>query len=458
MKLKIFVILICIQFFSVITSRITAQTKSEFEIGVGIVDISGDSAIILDPLHVKAVVFRQGIVQFALVECDVLEVSTEITIPAREYASLKTGIPFNNICIAATHTHMATEHKDIVPAVIQAISEAQAALQPVNFKTAIGQEFNVSFNRRYFMKDGTVVFNPMFLNPDIVRPVGPIDSEVSIVMFYSGNDKLPIVSLSNFALHLDIVKEYGAEYQKSGDGSRNSVSADYPYWMEQAFRKDFGNKFNSIFFTGCCGNINHWDFSKPGPQSGHKTKSKQVGDSLYSAIKRAIPNLKFELPDLATRSRVVSIPLQNYTDEDLNWAKKLEIGNLSSKSEEPNERKQFLNNVKMKRILWLDEQKQKGITNLPLDVQVFRLSNNTAIVTLPGEMFVEYGITIKNFSPFENTIIVEMANNYINYVPDKRAFPQGGYEVENSRIVPGGGETLAEAAIQMLKELKKDAQ
>jgi neutral ceramidase len=79
------------------------------------------------------------------------------------------------------------------------------------------------------------------------------------------------------------------------------------------------------------------------------------------------------------------------------------------------------------------------------------------VVTLPGEMFVEYGLMMKNFSPFDNTIIVEMANNGVNYVPNKKAFSQGGYEVENSRLAPGGGEMLAEVAIEMLKELKSDA-
>ena len=78
-------------------------------------------------------------------------------------------------------------------------------------------------------------------------------------------------------------------------------------------------------------------------------------------------------------------------------------------------------------------------------------------MTLPGEMFVEYGLTIKNFSPFANTLIVELANNSVSYVPNKKAFSQGGYEVENSRLAPGGGEMLAAAAIQMLNELKNDA-
>jgi hypothetical protein len=73
-------------------------------------------------------------------------------------------------------------------------------------------------------------------------------------------------------------------------------------------------------------------------------------------------------------------------------------------------------------------------------------------------MFVEYGLTIKNFSPFDNTIIVEMANNGVSYVPNKKAYSQDGYEVENSRLATGGGEMLVQAALQMLKELKTDAE
>jgi neutral ceramidase len=456
MKIKI-IITLSLMFFSTLAYCQITPTKSNLEVGFSVVDISGDSAVILDPLHVKAVVLRQGEEQIALVECDIAGVSDDLTTPARKQASLKTGIPYVNICVSATHNHMGTPHKDIIPAVVKAISDAQAALRPVNLKSALGLQFNVSFNRRYFMKDGSVVFNPMFLNPDIVRPAGPIDPEIGIVMFYDAGSNKPLSCLINFPLHLDIVKEYGAVYTQAGSGSRNSVSADYPYWIETSLRKDFGNTFNSLFLTGCCGNINHWDFSKPGPQSGHKTKSKQVGDSLYSSISRAIPKAIKETPSLASRSRVLNVPLQSFTAEDLAWAKSVKSSSLSGKSEEPSERKQFLDNVKQRRIFWLDQQKQKGIVSLLLDVQVFRLSNNTAIVTLPGEMFVEYGLTIKNFSPFENTIIVEMSNNGVSYVPNKKAFSQGGYEVENSRLAPGGGEMLADAAIQMLKELKNDA-
>jgi len=457
MKFKFFMVL-CLLFISLMNYSQTIPPKGNLELGIGVVDISGDSAIILDPLHVKAVVLRQGTKEIALVECDIIRVSNEWTDPVRKLVSIKTGIAYENICIAATHNHMGIPYKDLQPAIIKAVADAQANLKPVKLRSAVGQQFNVSFNRRYFMKDGSVVFNPMFLNPDIVRPVGPIDADVGIVMFSDAVTNKTTTAFLNFPLHPDIVKEYGAMYQLTGVGSRNSVSADYPYWIETALRKDFGNTFNSMFFLGCCGNINHWNFSKPGPQSGHKTKSKEVGDSLYNSIRRALPLAKEETASLASRSRVLQVPLQSITADDVAWAKALNVSSLSGNSEEPAERKKFLDNVKRTRILFLNELKQKEIVSLPLDVQVFRLSNNTAIVTLPGEFFVEFGLMIKNLSPFDNTIIVEMANNGVNYVPTKKAFLQGGYEVENSRLAPGGGEMLAEAAVQMLKELKNDAQ
>ena len=75
---------------------------------------------------------------------------------------------------------------------------------------------------------------------------------------------------------------------------------------------------------------------------------------------------------------------------------------------------------------------------LSLEVQVLRLSRDTAIVTLPGEIFVELGLAIKRQSPFAHTFVVELANDNCAYVPNRAAFAQGAYEVENSRVAPGG--------------------
>ena len=90
-----------------------------------------------------------------------------------------------------------------------------------------------------------------------------------------------------------------------------------------------------------------------------------------------------------------------------------------------------------------------------MEVQAFRLDDDTIVVGLPGEVFVELGLAIKQASPFRNTLVVELCNNDIGYVPTKKAFVEGSYEVVNSRVQSGGGEMLVEAAARLLKELKR---
>jgi len=422
-------------------------------VGVAAVDITGEDAVILDPLRAKAMYFRQGNEEIAIVECDQIGVGQEICREVRKQAQVKTGIPYSNICIAATHTHMASPSKPVGPAILEAIGRAKDSAKKTELFAGIGVDFHSAHNRRYWMKNGSVMFNPMFLNPNIIRAVGPIDPYVPFVLLNDASSGKPFASITNYALHCDTVKEYGAKYQKEGTGSAHTVSADFPYWLEESLQREFGSVFFNLFVTGCCGNINHWDFSKPGPQSGHKTKTRQLGESLGNAVKKELDNLERQNISLAARTRVMQVPLQTYSEEDLRWAKGISIKQLSGKSEEPTEREQFLNSVKKRRILELAELREKKDT-ISLDVQVFRISDDVAIVTLPGEMFVEYQLTIKNLSPFKNTIVIELANASVAYVPNRTAFSQGGYEVVNSRLAPGGGEMMVEAAIQMLKELK----
>ena len=90
----------------------------------------------------------------------------------------------------------------------------------------------------------------------------------------------------------------------------------------------------------------------------------------------------------------------------------------------------------------------------PMEVQVFRLDADTAIVCLPCEIFVELGLGIKQASPFRNTIVISICNDRPSYVPTRKAFAEGSYEVVNSRVQSGGGEMLVEAALQLLRELK----
>ncbi len=91
---------------------------------------------------------------------------------------------------------------------------------------------------------------------------------------------------------------------------------------------------------------------------------------------------------------------------------------------------------------------------VPLEVQAFKISEEIAVVAMPGELFSEFGMSIRAASPFSTTIVIQLANSHIAYVPTIKGFAEGGYEALNSRLKPGGGEMMVEAAIGLLNALK----
>lgn len=433
---------------------------------VGYPQYRSNSTGVLDSLYAKTLILKQNGVETAFVVCDLISIERELSVEVRMLASELTGIPYTNIFISGTHTHtgpayhehieeyvqrlrneeLMAEDRESYPArlieqIVQSVVDAQDRLQPVVLEDGIGEARGISFNRRFLMTDGTVRFNPGSENPDIVHPVGPIDPAVHTLLIRTANDGDPIAALTVFANHLDTTG--GTEF-----------SADYPYYLAESLKEKFGDDFISIFGTGTCGDINHLDVtSSPSPTT------REIGETLAAAVTKEIPNLIQVQPTLAVRTQTVFAPLQQYTKEELAWAKQDELEPLY------NERP-FLQRRRKRKILDLEKIRTTGEAipptigmedwKLPLEVQVVRIGEETAVVTLPGEIFVELGLAIKEASPFDNTMIIELTNTSPAYVPDKKAFAEGDYEVINSRVAAGGGEMLVDAAIEMLQTLEKD--
>jgi hypothetical protein len=99
---------------------------------------------------------------------------------------------------------------------------------------------------------------------------------------------------------------------------------------------------------------------------------------------------------------------------------------------------------------------ERGGKPFPAEVQVIALGKSVAWVGLPGEIFVEHGRAIKVASPFPVTIIAELANGNLGYVPDRKAYAEGAYEVISARVAAGGGEAMVASAIEQLVALFRD--
>lgn len=88
-------------------------------------------------------------------------------------------------------------------------------------------------------------------------------------------------------------------------------------------------------------------------------------------------------------------------------------------------------------------------------LQAMRIGD-VAIAAVPAEYFTQLGLDIKNRSPFRHTLVAELANDWIGYLPNLEGHKLGGYQVwtgYHSYAEPGTGERIADEIVGMLREL-----
>jgi hypothetical protein len=404
-----------------------------------------------DNLYSKALVLEQGGTRVALVVCDLISLPRRTVVEARRLIERETSIPRGHIMISATHTHtgpvvaressrddldggssdLGRRYTEALPELIaRSVREAHKRLAPSHIMAVLTEETNLSFNRRFFMRDQTVGWNPRKLDPAILKPAGPIDPEVGVLSFSTPSGK-PVATYINFAMHPDTV---GGE----------AISADYPGVLSRLLADYRGPEMITLFANGCCGNLNHrnihWGDSQKGPQ-----EAQRIGTVLAGDVCKASPLLK-ALPanGLNVKSELVALPLAPITAENIARAKEVIKHIRDPKTG-------FLDKVKAYQVLDVAARNGKP---WEVEVQVITLGDQVAWVSLPGEIFVALGLAIKKASPFRYTMIAELANGSIGYIPNKPAYVQGNYEVVSARCAEGSGEMLVEAAVRLLKELK----
>lgn len=406
-----------------------------------------------DPLYAKTIVLEKDGTLAALVVLDHVRTARPMMEAAKKLIQEQCGIAPDHVMISATHTHTGpdlprgTMMDDITKAtsppgmeyanslaglIVKSINEAKSKLAAARPAVAMGLAEGISFNRRV-LRDGSsqAIWQPAKIDPAKEHPAGPVDPQVGLLVFNSTTPQAPpLAAYVNFAMHPTSV----------GGGVR--VSADYPGVFTKVLNERHGGNMPVVFANGCCGNINSGDYI-----SGKRRSTEELGTALADAATAAWSNL-VEVPtrELRARSVTLNLPRRQFTEADIAKAK-----DIASRMMTEN-----LGTVPMAEAVCILETQDKKEKNVPLlvDVQVISFSDDVAVLALPGEIFVEYGLAIKKASPFKHTFIAELANGSIGYVPTREAFPQGNYEVVSARGDIGTGETLVETALKLLNEVK----
>jgi len=419
-----------------------------------------------DELHARCLVLDDGRTKLVLVLVDSVGVAREVFDAAREVARDKTGIPVENMLMAATHTHSSISARAsnkikangplsdyqsfLVRRIADGVRRAINNLEPARIGWGRAQEPTQVFNRRYFMKPGTptpnpfggtdqAVMNPGRGSPNLDRPAGPTDPEIAFLSVQAASGR-PIALLANYSLHY------------VGPRAGSVISADYFGVFADRIQELLGADrldppFVGIMSNGTSGDINNINF--PQKSSGRwppYAKMRQVADLVAHAVHRAHGQIEFhDWVKLDACARELVLATRKPTQEQLAYARKI----LDKPEDAPKYHSR--ERVYARRALDLADAPEQ----ISVPLQAMRIGD-LGICAIPFEVFVEIGLELKERGCTGQTFTISHANGSYGYLPTVRHHELGGYEtwLGTNNVEIQTAPKIVDALLAMLGGLK----
>jgi neutral ceramidase len=383
-----------------------------------------------DELFAKCVVFDNGRSRAGIVLCDLCVLPPEVAAAAKERAAREAGLSEEALLIAATHTHTAPATMHLFQSqadpqyldwltgrIVDSVRMAVARLQPARIGFAFGREESLVFNRRFYMKPGSmppnpfggidkVRMNPGIGNPDIVTEAGPVDPAVGLLVV-TDDAAAPLAMVGNYSLHY-VGGERGGE-----------VSADYfGYWAAAMARHaSAGPRFVAMLTNGCQGDINNIDVRKPAPKLPPYARMEQVAEALAAECARVMKQIRFsENAELAASREWVECGVRLPAPAQVEAARNALAGAVVPYRD--------ARHVFARETLIIA---REFPPTFRAEVQALRIGE-LFIAAVPGEPFVELGLEIRRRMKNRAVFPVGLSNGHAGYLPTVRAHEEGGYE------------------------------
>ena len=420
-----------------------------------------------DELHARCLVLDDGKSLVALVVCDLLGMHRSLCVEAKRLIEEATGIPPSHVLLSATHTHSAvnalgervrgyqsdqplTDYQRFVARRISdGVRRAISARRPAEIGFGSVDVPEHVFNRRWFMREGTVPsspfgkvdrvkMNPPGGSPDLLEPAGPTDPAVSFIAVREPGGHL-----------ISIFSAYSLHYV--GGVGAGQISADYfGVYCETLKRLQSAPEqdppFVALMANGTSGDVNNINFLAPRKGLPSYEQIRKVAEDLAGKVQAALAAVewKTEAP-LAARMQELPIRWRSVEAPLLAWAQETEQKTQAAGD------KNSLPAVYSGRVQRLAQASAE--TKAP--AQVVRIGD-IAIGTSPCETFAETGLEFKKRSPFKHSFMVELANGYYGYLPTPRHFELGGYETwpGTNYLEPQASVKLMDALLGMARELE----
>ena len=417
-----------------------------------------------DELHARCLVLDDGQTKLALVTLDLLGTDAGTCVEARKLIEKEAGIPAANILISGVHTHSAcgfggtmlatgphydNYHSLVVQRIVDGVKCAVNRLRPAQFACLTTQAPEHVFNRRWFLKEGTmppnpfggidkVKMNPAGGSPNLIKPAGPTDPTVTILAFREPDGR-PIAVYTSYSLHY------------VGGVPKGSISADYygVYCkrLEQLMHGDDQDPpMVAIMANASSGDINNVNFRTPRPAKKPYEQIHFVADDIAAKVHAALAKAEYgNKVSLAARFRERTIELPQPTAEQIAWARE-QLTRPAPKPDQVDLPYSYARRV-------MNMAKREAKANVPL--QVLRIGP-ACIGTMPGEPFCEIGLEFRQRSGMQPAVLVEWAHGGFGYIPTARHFAWVGYEtwLGSCAFEPHASEKLLDTLMEMVAEVR----
>ncbi len=389
---------------------------------------------VLSPLFARVAIFRSAQTQIAFVQLDTLFIAWDEVVTIRSGVESEYDFPGGQVMISATHNHAGpavaqagdVQKNDayaqfLVSQVIIAFGEALANLVEVEVGYGHTCEWNVAHNRRVVLRDGTVRTHGTFDDPLSLYLEGPVDPQVAVLAARSKRGEI-LGILVNFACH------------PTHHGGDTMIDAGYPGVLAEKLRQ--AGCPLTLFLNGSSGNLHTAD-----PKFGGRDQSaEEVGEILARDVSGVLEGLNYsDAVDLRACSKIIELPYRQVTDAEIQ-------GKVHGAQ-------RFIDPAIYDRAmseLTAKITRRNGI--LPVEIQALSLGE-VIFIGVPGELFVEFGLQIKQHAYPLQAIVVSCANGRLGYIPTEEAFTRGGYETTfgpGSQLAPEAGELIVKTAVDLI--------
>jgi hypothetical protein len=426
------------------------------------------------PLYATALFLEEDATNTAIVDVDAIGFDREWTSKIISAIEALAGIPAERIRFSCTHTHsgpntfrmgvisegleMAQSYLATLPHLIAgAVWQARQNLQPVRCVAGSGQ-CTINVNRRLRAPNGELVMGRNWQ--------GITDPAVRVVRLDDYQEN-PVATIVHYACHPTVMA-----------WQNQLFTPDFPGVTKKVVEDQLGGV--CLFLQGATGNLM--------PRRGY-TGDVRVYHRLGAILGLEAARVAMELESLPRREvyqgvlqsgaaivlyddeayepaapllrvarRLVPMPARPLPAPDqLQAQRDACLAELNRLRKEGSEEEIRAATARATQIGWQADyaRQYSGAKSIEWEMQCIRIGQ-IALLSVPGEPFIEIAQQIVARSPFPHTLFSGYSNGGFGYIPTREAFAEGGYEPQATPFAPEAADVLVEEGIQLLRKIAAD--